>query len=1103
MKLRTVSRWFLGGVVLALAANFAFLMLIQRAYQGAQQVAALRTDTLRLVTQLRDETTLLRRLVSSYTASGDPRYLLYYYDVLGIREGRKPALTAPDPTLYWEEVIAGRRAHQMPAGQQGVPLSQRLEALQVSQEELQALQAVVVATERLKKTEQVAFAATQGLYDRKRQTYVDDGVPDLRYASELVRAKAYEAQSADLAAAVSRLGALAERRTHEASARAASRLSAAIWWSLAVDLALLPFLAVGMVAMRRRLLQPIERLDRVAHKLAQGEYASRAVGHGHWVAELDTLAVTLNHMAQAVEDDIARHANVQAQLKAARDQAEAATKAKSLFLANMSHEIRTPMNAILGMTHLALQTQLDPQQADYLQKVQRASHNLLGVINDILDFSKIEAGRVELDPVDFVLEETLDNCLTLLKQRAEEKGIELLCTYEDRFLLGSGGQLHGDALRLGQILTNLLSNAVKFTDRGSVRLTVAARPRQDGVWLKLSVIDTGIGMTESQVARLFEEFTQADSSTTRRFGGTGLGLSISQRLARLMGGEITVSSTPGKGSVFSLGLPLASARVPVAEAAVAAPPETPGSKRLGGLRVLLVDDQADARETAHGMLRLLGVGQDTAAGGFLDVAVSAQEALGHIDLAMWPYDLILLDWAMPDPGGAGVLTALARRGVASKVYILSAHGVDLLRQEAIPLGAHGLLDKPLMPTVALALLARVLADKTESAAAQGLALAAGPLGVRPSEAVPGQQAPVRLDGLRVLLVEDNVLNQQIARELLQRRGAQVDVAQHGQQALLALQEAGPGVYHVVLMDLQMPVMDGHEATAAIRQDPRFHDLPIVAMTAHVMPEERERCLAEGMDDHIGKPLDPIRLAAVVSRYLPARALAESPPPPPPTSPVNRPQQPQQHEPRSALAFQLPSEPVERLSTVGALGERPTAGPQPLVPQTLQQSQQSPPQRPPLYLPRIDGLDARGALHGFDDDLALYQSTLKGFVRHSQAVLGWLPDGLHNGDWRRLAREGHTLCGLGGTIGCPALSAAADRLERAAKVELPVQTEEAVRGLIHCLAPLTLAIQAYLEGRSSVDDSTPARRLGTHPSLGGGWRSPQPSAPSSLDTTSDA
>ncbi|MEY4763989.1 MAG: hypothetical protein RI907_662, partial [Pseudomonadota bacterium] len=1011
MKLRTVSRWFLGVVTLVVLANFAFLMVIRSAYQSAEQATALRTDTLKLVSELRMETSLLRRLVRSYTTSGQPRYLLYYYDVLAVREGKKPAPDAADAMLYWDEVIAGRREHRLPANEAGVSLTSRLEALRVSAEEMSALRAVLAATEGLKKIEQVAFAATQGLYDAKRQVYVDDGTPDLRYARELVLSKPYETNLAVLGEAVARLNILADHRTAEARDQAASRLSTAIWLTLGVDSALLPLLVAVGVSMKRRLLDPIGRLEGVARQLAVGEYGARAEGRGHWVAELDTLAVTLNQMAQAVQDDIGQRARTQEALKAARDQAEAATQAKSLFLANMSHEIRTPMNAILGMTHLALQTELDGQQTDYLQKVQRAANNLLGVINDILDFSKIEAGRVELDPVDFQLEEVLDNSLTLLKQRADEKGIELLCAYEDASLLGPGGCLHGDALRLGQVLTNLLSNAVKFTDRGHVRLTVSAQPRQEGVWLKLAVTDTGIGMTPAQVARLFQEFTQADSSTTRRFGGTGLGLSISQRLARLMGGEIVVTSEPGQGSTFTLGLPLAQARepVPVSAASEASP------VALGALRVLVVDDHAEAREAAVGMLRVMGVGQDASAGGCIDTAISAQEALGHIDLASRPYHLILLDWAMPEPGGAGVLSAIQRKGLESKVFVLSAHGVDLLRQDLQAKGAHGLVDKPLMPSVVRDLISRLQGGAVPAAVG------------RHGQGRSAQS--VRLDGLRVLLVEDNALNQQIARELLQRRGAQVTVSPHGLDAVQRLKAEGPQAFHVVLMDLQMPVMDGHEATASIRSEARFDALPIVAMTAHVMAEERERCLAEGMADHIGKPLDPARLATLLSRYVPAGAAAGDQVPTPPL-PVAAPLPTAARTAEAgqpALAFQLPS-PTSATETAPSLrepaGTQPRFEPHPL----MSPPRELPPSHlPPLYLPRIAGLDARAALVGFDDDLTLYQSTLKGFVRHSQGVVGWLPDGLHNLDWTRLVREGHTLLGLAGTIGCAALREAAARL----------------------------------------------------------------------------
>ncbi len=1063
MKLRTVSRWLVGLVVVAIAANFAFLMVIRHAYLAAEQAAVVRNDTLHLVNELRAETALLRRLVRSYASSGDPRYLLYCYDVLAVREGSKAAPAAVDPLLYWDEVIAGRREHRLPQGP-GVPLTQRMAKLNVSSDELAALQSVLAATEALKKTEQIAFAATQGLYDRKRQTFVDDGVPDLRSASELVISNGYENQLATLAEAVARLNILADHRTADARQQAATRLSAAIWLTMGVDLALLPVFIVLMVAMQRRLLNPIARLDQVAHKLAAGEYGARANGREHWVAELDTLADTLNHMARAVESDIARHAQIQEQLKSARDQAEAATQAKSLFLANMSHEIRTPMNAIMGMTHLALQTPLDDQQADYLTKVQRAAHNLLGVINDILDFSKIEAGRIELHREDFLLEEVLDNSLTLLKQRAEEKGVELLCTYDNDLVLGDHGQLHGDALRLGQILTNLLSNAVKFTDRGHVTLTVSAQPRQEGVWLKLAVADTGIGMTATQLGRLFQEFTQADSSTTRRFGGTGLGLSISQRLARLMGGDIEVTSTPGEGSVFTLGVPLARAKV--ARPAERAAPAS--GRTAGSLRVLVVDDHIEARETTMGLLRLMGVGQDAKAGGCLDVAVSAHEALGHVDLAGAPYDLILLDWAMPEPGGAGVLQAIQRKGLPSQVVVVSAHGADLLKQDLQTQGAAGLLDKPLMPAQARDLIARVLGK----AAAPG----SGPRA--------GKAPSVRLDGLRVLLVEDNALNQQIARELLQRRGAEVTVVPHGLAAVQRLRELSPDAFHVVLMDLQMPVMDGHEATAMIRADDRLRGLPIVAMTAHVMPEERERCLAEGMIDHIGKPLDPTRLGAVLLRFLPNAAA-----PMPHTAPGERPPRPVLVSP---LAFRLPegrsaahqADVSEAPSTFAAVGDTsaPRFEPHPLMaPPTVPAASHV----PPMYLPRIAGLDARSALSAFDEDLSLYQSTLKGFVRHAQAVLGWMPDGLHNQDWARLHREGHTLKGLGGTIGSDALRDAAAVLEGVALQGDVAQTEVAVLRLTQCLAPLTLALQAYLEGRPSVDDSTPAKRLAPHPSLGGG------------------
>jgi two-component system, sensor histidine kinase and response regulator len=526
-------------------------------------------------------------------------------------------------------------------------------------------------------------------------------------------------------------------------------------------------------------------------------------------------------------------------LHKARQEADHANQTKSEFLANMSHEIRTPMNAIIGMTHLLHQTELTPKQHDYLSKVYASAKLLLGIINDILDFSKIEAGKLDMESVTFDLDDVLESVSNLASIPSHEKGLELLFKTDSDVPTN----LVGDPLRLGQILINLTNNAVKFTEQGEILVAIELLEKdQNRISLRFSVSDTGIGMTEEQAAKLFQPFSQADTSTTRKYGGTGLGLTICKRLVEMMGGELWVESATGKGSKFIFTADFGSGKQIRKELLVPSPD-------MRGMRVLVVDDNATSREILMGILKAFSFE--------VSLAASGEEGLRELEDASGkrPYDLVLMDWKMPGMNGIEASRRIRNHPGLAKIptiIMVTAYGREEIMRQADQLGLEGFLIKPVSPSI--------LFDTIMQAFSLG-----APESVRPS--VQADRTAEKLQGIRgawILLVEDNEINQQVARELLEGAGLPVIIAANGDEAVRAVKEKD---FEAVLMDVQMPVMDGYQATRVIRKDERFKGLPIIAMTAHTMTGDRDRCLDAGMNDYVPKPIDIEKLFSTLIKWI--------------------------------------------------------------------------------------------------------------------------------------------------------------------------------------------------------------------------------------------
>jgi signal transduction histidine kinase/DNA-binding response OmpR family regulator/HPt (histidine-containing phosphotransfer) domain-containing protein len=585
---------------------------------------------------------------------------------------------------------------------------------------------------------------------------------------------------------------------------------------------------------KSRILAPIQKLTYLTQKIADGNLSRRIAITS--TDEMGKLGSYFNKMADNLQKSTREIIETKEQAELAKEQAELANQAKSEFLANMSHEIRTPMNAITGLARLALKTELTEKQQDYLTQIENSGQALLGIINDILDFSKIEAGMLDMESVDFHLEDVLNNISSLFGLRIEEKGLELLLAVDKevpRYLVG-------DSLRLSQILINLTTNAIKFTAKGNIVIKVeVVNSEPERVTLRFTVQDSGIGISSEAISKLFDAFTQADTSTTRQFGGTGLGLTICKRLTEMMGGKIWVESQHGKGSRF-----IYTATFGCQENSPKMIYQTP--EELCCFKILIVDDNETSLEIMQDELSVFCFKE-------ISLARSGKAALEKLEAAH--YDLVLLDWKMPGMDGLETAKRIRENALMfqkPRVIMMTAFSREDIFKSADKHCIDAFLTKPVSQSTLFDNVMTVFGKKVAKTS-------------RSLQKQTEMSADINsLRGAQILLAEDNIINQQVARETIESEGLQVFIANNGKKAVSMLAE---GDFDAILMDIQMPEMDGYEATRLIRENAQYDALPIIAMTAHAMSGDKEKCLAAGMNDYITKPIEVEQLFATLKKWV--------------------------------------------------------------------------------------------------------------------------------------------------------------------------------------------------------------------------------------------